>query len=1173
MTCSQSTTNFVEDFSLPVIQSVTTTSATDCNNDGSITINATGTYPLLYSVDEINWQTSNSFTNLTGGAYHPAVKYDLDIYCFTGYGSVDIPGTPIPQLLGVLPYHPAAGITTGDIQIFMKAGTGTYLFDKVGTAGTNTDGIFEVSTGTSHQFRIRNFDGTCPIFVEAELDNSKRCDGVIFNSQSDLNDFALNNPTCTYMDGEVFIESTDINDPIVSLSPLSNINYISSLLSIKSDHDSDLNHAEGLGQLLKIGSGITDYLEIIELETLDGLESLSEISGNLDIRGGEFIGETGMTSISGLQNLRSIGGEMIIQRTELTTLSGLDHLSYVGTGINLQDNDLASLKGLENIVVVNGDLYIIQSGGQGTYNRIYSFQGLNNLTNVTGTLSLSGRGFRSFEGLDNLQTIGGSFDLYSSSDLETVQGLHNLQSVGELFLFLPYSNKFQDNLDGFQNLGNIGSNFVVGGTNIATLACPPLLNSVGGLSINSNHSLTSFGTIDNIPNILGAVTISSNNALENLNGLENLSTLPNNLTIQNNDALTSLSGLENLSLLEGDLRIEGNELLSNLEGLNSLSNINGRLIIGGSSSFDNENPNLETLTGLDVLEFVGGDVSIVANYSLSTLNGLLNLNNYNGNLSIYHNLNLSSCAIDAICDRLQTNPSHATIYSNASGCTSTNEVSAGCDCIIDGLTITSQSQIDNFKNIYPGCSVVQGHLVIEEAVTGNITSLAGLNQLLEMEGLTIRNNSNLMTLAGLENLSKIEGSGLNIYNNSSLTSMEGLNNLQTVAADDAVISDNPALSSLSGLENLAQVDNLIISNNNLLQDLTGLGGLMSIIGFEISNNEALVSLAGLHPSIEQIVSLFLFDNSQLAELVNFNQPNIFSSININNCNSLTNVNGLENVTSLSDLNLSYNANLFDLIGLANLESISGTLILSGNPSLNTLSNLQKLNSIDGNTMWIRDNTNLSFCAVEAICNFTGTAIIENNASGCNNETEINNACSALPLALLDFYLKPHNTDILLSWKARQEIPIAYYEIEHSTDGKTFQNIGKIAALLIDENNQVYQFLHQNPAKTTHYYRLKIVEDNGNYDYSNIISLSLKEDKKNMLRLFPNPVKEVIQLSLPKHITISSSLEVKIFNVLGELLLEEEITEFALDVSLLPKGTYWIQAKMDNEVWKMPFIKI
>jgi len=119
-------------------------------------------------------------------------------------------------------------------------------------------------------------------------------------------------------------------------------------------------------------------------------------------------------------------------------------------------------------------------------------------------------------------------------------------------------------------------------------------------------------------------------------------------------------------------------------------------------------------------------------------------------------------------------------------------------CLPEGITFTTQVQIDNFQTDYPNCSEILGEVII----SGNeITSLNGLNVLTSIsEYLSIENNNILTNLSGLENLTTIQGD-LNIGNWNLWPAMYG----------------NPSLISLDGLDNLAYIGgSLFISFNDVL---------------------------------------------------------------------------------------------------------------------------------------------------------------------------------------------------------------------------------------------------------------------------------------------------------------------------------------------------------------------
>ncbi len=80
-------------------------------------------------------------------------------------------------------------------------------------------------------------------------------------------------------------------------------------------------------------------------------------------------------------------------------------------------------------------------------------------------------------------------------------------------------------------------------------------------------------------------------------------------------------------------------------------------------------------------------------------------------------------------------------------------------CLPNGITITSQEQIDNFQSSYPDCTIIEGNLIIGDAYNGtDVSNLIGLEHIVAIEGnLEIFGNDELINLNGLENLTLIGG--------------------------------------------------------------------------------------------------------------------------------------------------------------------------------------------------------------------------------------------------------------------------------------------------------------------------------------------------------------------------------------------------------------------------------
>lgn len=83
-------------------------------------------------------------------------------------------------------------------------------------------------------------------------------------------------------------------------------------------------------------------------------------------------------------------------------------------------------------------------------------------------------------------------------------------------------------------------------------------------------------------------------------------------------------------------------------------------------------------------------------------------------------------------------------------------------CLPDSVKFYSQSEIDSFQVNYPGCTEIEGHLVINGYAL--ITNLNGLDVLTSVGGNLVIEYCNIINLAGLNNLNSIQG-GLTVYFN------------------------------------------------------------------------------------------------------------------------------------------------------------------------------------------------------------------------------------------------------------------------------------------------------------------------------------------------------------------------------------------------------------------------
>jgi Secretion system C-terminal sorting domain len=165
------------------------------------------------------------------------------------------------------------------------------------------------------------------------------------------------------------------------------------------------------------------------------------------------------------------------------------------------------------------------------------------------------------------------------------------------------------------------------------------------------------------------------------------------------------------------------------------------------------------------------------------------------------------------------------------------------------------------------------------------------------------------------------------------------------------------------------------------------------------------------------------------------------------------------------------------------------------------------------------------------------------------------ASSALPIELLKFEGECRPSDIDFKWITASERDNDYFEIEKSIDGLVFESFAKIKGAGNSSSVSSYSYTLQNNNDQVQYFRLKQVDFNGDYSYSEIITTDCV--KENSFNLYPNPSSDGIFYFLNNQ-TINEN-EITIFNEQLKLVKTETINkeDNQIDLSSLADGSYYL----------------
>jgi pimeloyl-ACP methyl ester carboxylesterase len=107
---------------------------------------------------------------------------------------------------------------------------------------------------------------------------------------------------------------------------------------------------------------------------------------------------------------------------------------------------------------------------------------------------------------------------------------------------------------------------------------------------------------------------------------------------------------------------------------------------------------------------------------------------------------------------------------------------------------------------------------------------------------------------------------------------------------------------------------------------------------------------------------------------------------------------------------------------------------------------------------------------------------------------INNGFVPLPVTLAGITAWRVGEKVQLAWKTETEINSSHFILEKSTNGQLFNPIGTIAAAGFSNAENSYQYTDALPVNGVNYYRLRMVDKDGQFAYSNIVTINLKDLK-------------------------------------------------------------------------------
>lgn len=177
----------------------------------------------------------------------------------------------------------------------------------------------------------------------------------------------------------------------------------------------------------------------------------------------------------------------------------------------------------------------------------------------------------------------------------------------------------------------------------------------------------------------------------------------------------------------------------------------------------------------------------------------------------------------------------------------------------------------------------------------------------------------------------------------------------------------------------------------------------------------------------------------------------------------------------------------------------------------------------------------------------------------------------LPIKLFDLNCFAQDDHAILEWMTDNGVNFSHFEIEKSLDGRQFENIGKVYGEKDATQNPRYQFIDPNVNVPRSYYRLKMVDFDGKYEYSKIVSLVMRASANDFKVFYSSNINAIV---VQNDGLTTTDLRIDLYNIAGEQLISNTMLSGSsitfLDTQRFYQGVYFVKVNgyLTNKVFRV-----
>jgi hypothetical protein len=225
-----------------------------------------------------------------------------------------------------------------------------------------------------------------------------------------------------------------------------------------------------------------------------------------------------------------------------------------------------------------------------------------------------------------------------------------------------------------------------------------------------------------------------------------------------------------------------------------------------------------------------------------------------------------------------------------------------------------------------------------------------------------------------------------------------------------------------------------------------------------------------------------------------------------------------------------------------------------------------------NEMSVSTNTDATAIGAIALRQGAATAAPSGAIDNVVVSTSWTNMKLTMPLQLKSLNCIPTRNALNIAWQTCNEINFDYFELQKSLDGRNFSTLTTIKGKGNNGINNDYTYFDLINSNTKQYYRLKLVDKDGSYKYSQIV-FSKGDGSLQQLSVYPNPAVDIVNIAHP---VATDADVIKLYDWSGRLLKtilpKVGSTQTLLPTTELLKGTYIVEMQKQNTRVTTTFVK-